>query len=74
MLTSPDQVDGMIWKLEACRDDERICCRWGYALAPDEASALALAKATTDMPFVWVHPLHPEKLWPGRPGENVAWS
>jgi hypothetical protein len=64
----------MIWKLEACRDDERIGCKWGYAVAPDEVTALAKARATTHLPFVWAHPMHPDKLWPGRPGEDVHWS
>jgi hypothetical protein len=64
----------MIWKLEACRDDERICCRWGYALAPDEETELAMARATTGFPNVWVHKLHPEELWPGIPGKKVHWS
>ena len=61
----------MIWKREACRDDGRIGCEWGYALAPDEVAALANARAATDFPFVWAHPMHADKLWPVRPGEDV---
>lgn len=63
-----------VWKLEACTDQERIGCRWGYALAATAEDALALAKATSALPFLWVHEKPPPMLWPGAPGARVEWS
>lgn len=63
-----------VWKLEACQTDDRQCCRWGYALADDADGALHLGRTTTDWPLVWVHELHPDKIWPGPVGKTVYWS
>lgn len=62
-----------VWKLEACRDDERITSRWGYALAETEGDALELCRATSGLPFNVVLERHPDLLWPGVPGERVSW-
>ncbi len=63
-----------VWKLEACRDNDRHSSRWGYALAGSADEALAMAKETSGLPYNWVHEKHPDMLWPGRPGEAIEWS
>lgn len=63
-----------VWKIEACRDQERMPSRWGYALAPSAEAALELARTTSGLPFNWVHEKHPAMLWPGRPGDTVCWG
>lgn len=63
-----------VWKLEACRDRERIGCRWGYALAVSADEALALCQSTSGFPFNYVHEKHPDMAWPGAPGTQVDWS
>lgn len=63
-----------IWKLEACRDEERIGCRWGYVLASSEEEAVALGRASSNLPFVWAHRMRDEMIWPGPPGQTLYWS
>lgn len=63
-----------IWKLEACQDEERIGCRWGYVIAETEADAVAAGYSTARMPFIWAHRMPKEKTWPGAPGEKIFWS
>lgn len=63
-----------VWKLEACADHGRIGCRWGYALAGTAAEALEIARATSGLPFNWVHEKDPAMLWPGAPGARVEWT
>ena len=63
-----------IWKLEACRDDERIGCRWGFVVAETEADAIAAGRATSGLPFVWAHKMRDEMSWPGAPGQTLYWS
>lgn len=63
-----------VWKIEACRDEERITSRWGYALAETAHEAKALAAATSGLPHNWAHEKHPDMLWPGRSGEQVYWG
>ncbi len=63
-----------VWKLEACQSEERIICRWGYALAETSNEALDIAKATSGTAFNWAHEKHPAMLWPGKPGRIVSWS
>jgi len=64
----------MIWKLEACHDEERIGCRWGYAQAETEGEAVARAQASSGLSHVWAHPTHPAKIWPGSPEVDLYWS
>ena len=63
-----------VWKLEACRDEERLSSRWGYALAETADAALELAQSTSGLPYNWVHEKHPEMVWPGAPGQRVDWT
>lgn len=63
-----------VWKLEACHDDERIACRWGYTLAATATEALEMAKASSGLPYNWIHEKHPDMMWPGRPGEVIDWN
>jgi len=63
-----------IWKLEACRDDERIGCRWGYVVAETETDAIAAGRATSGLSFVWAHKMRDEMIWPGSPGQTLFWS
>lgn len=63
-----------IWKLEACRDDERIGCRWGFVVAATEAEALAAVRETSGFPFVWVHRMRDGMIWPGVLGQTLYWS
>ncbi len=63
-----------VWKLEACRDEERIGSRWGYAFADTAAEALKVAKVTSGLPYNWVHEKHPDMIWPGRSGEDIDWN
>jgi hypothetical protein len=63
-----------VWKLEASADQERIACRWGFALAATAEDALALAKATSPLPFHWVHEKPTAMLWQGAPGARVECS
>lgn len=63
-----------VWKLEACRDEERTACRWGYALADTANEALSLSKATSGLPLNFVHEKHPDMIWPGAPNERTSWS
>lgn len=64
----------MIWKLEACHDEERIGCRWGYAKEETECEAVARGRASSGLSRVWAHSMHPAKLWPGSPGVDLYWS
>lgn len=61
-------------KLEACRDDERIGCRWGFVVAETEAEAVAAGRETSGCPFVWAHRMRDGMLWPGAPGQTLDWS
>lgn len=63
-----------IWKLQACRDEERIGCRWGYVIADTEGEALAAARRSARLPFVLAHPMRPEMQWPGGAAEQLYWS
>ena len=63
-----------IWKLEACRDDERIACRWGYVIADTEANAVAAGRESSGMTYVLAHRLDEQKAWPGSPDERIFWS
>lgn len=63
-----------VWKLEACRDEERRPSRWGYALAETAGEAIELAQATSGLPFNWVHEKHPDMIWPGVPGQRIDWG
>ena len=63
-----------VWKLEACRYEDGIGSRWGYALAETKEDALELATTTSGLPFIWVHEKHPNMLWPGVAGQTVSWS
>ena len=63
-----------VWKLEASLSEERHPSEWGYALASSAEEALELCKATSGVPFNWVHAKHPDMLWPGPPGKQVDWS
>ena len=63
-----------IWKLEASKDDERICCRWGYVVAETETDAISAGRASSAFPFIWAHRMRDEMLWPGNPGQTLYWS
>jgi hypothetical protein len=63
-----------VWKLEACRDEDRIGCRWGYALTDTEQEAIELTQNTSGLPFNWVHEKHPDMIWPGAPDSCLDWS
>lgn len=63
-----------VWKLQACRNAEWIGSRRGYALAETAERALELAKATSGLHFNRVFEKHPAMLWPGTPGQRVAWD
>lgn len=63
-----------IWKLEACRNTERIGCRWGYVAAETEELALAAGRASSELPFVWVHRMREGMIWPGSLGQSIFWS
>ena len=63
-----------VWKIEASLSEERHPSRWGFALAETADTALAMCKATSGMPFNFVHEKHPEMFWPGRIGGVIDWS
>lgn len=63
-----------VWKLEASSELKRIYCRWGYALADSADEALDLCKATSGLPFNYIHEKHPAMLWSGVPDERVCWN
>lgn len=63
-----------IWKLEACPDDERIGCRWGYVVAASEAEAVEMGRKTSGLPVVSAHKMRKEMIWPGAPLETLFWS
>jgi len=62
-----------IWKIEACRDTERIACKWGYVVAETEAEAITAGHATAGLPFIWVHKMRNGMIWPGPPEQNLFW-
>ena len=63
-----------VWKLEACKNEQRHPSRWGFALAQTRDEALALCRETSGLPFNWVYEKAQEMQWPGRPGEVVDWT
>lgn len=63
-----------IWKLEACQDNERIGCRWGFVVAGTEADAIVAGRAASGLPFVWAHKMREGMIWPGGPGQTLFWS
>jgi hypothetical protein len=63
-----------IWKLEACRSDERIGCRWGYVIAETQADAIAAGRSSSNMQFIWAHKMREGMMWPGNPGQTLFWS
>ncbi|WP_157969010.1 hypothetical protein [Tropicimonas sp. IMCC34011] len=40
-------------KLESCREEERIGCRWEYALAETAQETLAVARALSRLSLAW---------------------
>ena len=62
-----------IWKIEACIDEERIGCRWGYVIAETEAEAIAAARCFPEHSHVFAHPMRQGMLWPGAPGKTHFW-
>lgn len=77
LFTVPCQahcVNTNMMELEACPDDERICCRWGYVIAETEADAVEAGQRTCSLPYVWALRMRDGMIWPGSPGETLIWS